>query len=161
MSLYSRNLKCLRVQSSTAHTCTLSVDELYSMLILFNTSKCSLDGSSDISSTLGTTVFKVCSNAVTMTSLSSSPLHSTFFCCSWQEPWCFFIYHISLANWLRLAKAFLNSVRKEGIAEHSPQFLLREQITAIYALVELHEGSSMVMPLTLSSLMAEMTELDM
>ena len=88
-------------------------------------------------------------------------LHSTFFCCSWQEPWCFFIYHISLANWLRLAKAFLNSVRKEGIAERSPQFLLREQITAIYALVELHEGSSMVMPLTLSSLMAEMTELDM
>ena len=73
MSLYSRNLKCLRVQSSTAHTCTLSVDELYSMVILFNTSKCSLDCSSDISSTLGTTVFKVCSNAVTMTSLSSWP----------------------------------------------------------------------------------------
>ena len=73
----------------------------------------------------------------------------------------FCIHHISLANWLRLAKAFLNSVRKEGIAEHSPQFLLREQITAIYALVELHEGSSMVMPLTLSSLMAEMTELDL
>ena len=35
----------------------------------------------------------------------------------------FCIHHISLTNWLRLAKAFLNSVRKEGIAEPSPQFL--------------------------------------
>ena len=72
----------------------------------------------------------------------------------------FYLSHFT-SKLAEACKSFLNSVRKEGIAEHSPQFLLREQITAIYALVELHEGSSMVMPLGLSSWMAEMTELDM
>ena len=140
---------------------TISVDELYLMVTLFNNSKCSVSCSSDISPTLGMTAFKVCSNAVTVTSLSSWPctvkctdilllqLARTMVC----------LHRSHLTNTLAVAcKSFLEQCTQRGYCWTFSTVFTKGTTTVNSSSCGTSEGSSIVMPLSLSSWMTEITE---
>lgn len=131
------------------------------MVTLFNSSKCSFSCSSDISPILGMTVFKVCLKAVTVTSLSSWPctvkctdillvqLARTMVC----------LHRSHLTNTLAVAcKSFLEQCMQRGYCWTFWTVFTKETTTVSSPSCGTSEGSSLVMPLSLSSWMAEMTE---
>ena len=131
------------------------------MVMLFNNSNCSVSCSSNISPTLGTTVFNVCSNAVTMTSLSSCP-------CT--EKWtkiillqleriivCLHLSHFT-SKLAVVRKSFLEQCMQRGYCWTFSTVFMKGIATVNSSSCGTSEGSSIVMLLSFSSWMAELTE---